>query len=38
MRLEEEGVPTARGGARWHAETVRSAIETRERELAAQEQ
>lgn len=35
--LEAEGVPTARGGARWHAETVRSAIETRTRELDAQQ-
>lgn len=35
-KLEEDGVPTARGGARWYAETVRSAIETREREIAAQ--
>ena len=35
-QLEDEGVPTARGGAHWYAGTVRSAAETRRRELAAQ--
>ena len=34
--LEAEGVPTAQGGARWYAATVRSAIDTRTRELDAQ--
>lgn len=34
--LEAEGVPTAQGGARWWAGTVRSAIVTRRSELDAQ--
>ncbi len=34
--LNEEGVPTARGGAAWRPSSVRSALVTRERELAAQ--
>jgi DNA invertase Pin-like site-specific DNA recombinase len=34
--LNEESVPTARGGKQWVAATVRSAPLTRERELAAQ--
>ena len=36
QRLNEEGVPTARGGAAWRPSSVRSALVTRERELAAQ--
>jgi DNA invertase Pin-like site-specific DNA recombinase len=35
-RLNDEGVATARGGGRWYAASVRSALLTRERELAAQ--
>jgi DNA invertase Pin-like site-specific DNA recombinase len=35
-RLNDEAVPTAQGGSRWWPATVRSAIRTRERELAAQ--
>jgi hypothetical protein len=34
--LEEEGAPLPQGGAHWYSATVRSAIITRERELAAQ--
>ena len=34
--LNEEGVPTARGGAVWRPSSVRSALVTRDRELAAQ--
>jgi hypothetical protein len=34
--LNREGVATAQGGKRWYAASVRSAVLTRERELAAQ--
>lgn len=34
--LEAEGMPTAQGGARWYAATVRRAIDARTRELEAQ--
>ena len=33
--LNERGEPTAQGGARWYPATVRSAIDVREREVAA---
>jgi Recombinase len=35
-QLNHEGIATARGGGRWYAASVRSALLTRERELAAQ--
>ena len=35
--LERRGIPTVRGGARWFPATVRSVLNTRERELPAQQ-
>lgn len=34
--LNAEGIPTARGGVTWHAATIRSAENTRRREIEAQ--